>query len=430
VIRIGLTGTMGAGKSTVGALFGSWGARRVDADVLARQVVEPGQPGLQAIAEAFGARMLRADGTLDRAALRAIVFQDSAALRRLEAIIHPAVDLLRAALLEEARREGARVAVIEIPLLFEKGLSDEFDAVVVVDAPEDVRRRRVYESRGLTPEESSAMDSAQWPGEHKRAAADHVIWNDDDLASLESEAREVWDAVTGASAAYEGRAAAAAVEWSVDLHMHTNASPDCLSAPGEVVRRAREIGLDRIAITDHDQIDGAFEAREADPELVIVGEEVRTAEGLDLIGLFLTAHIPRGGTFRDVANEIRRQGGVVYVPHPFDSRRGTTDEFLEGVRDCIDVVEGFNARIHDPRRNQRAQHWAMAHGLPLGAGSDAHLLSEIGQARVVMPAFEGPSAFLAGLSEGRIEGRSSSHLVHLGSTWAKIARRFGGGRRA
>ena len=428
MIRIGLTGTMGAGKSTVSGLFESWGARRVDADVLARQVVEPGQPGLEAIRRTFGARMLRSDGTLDRAALRAVVFEDPAALRRLEAIIHPAVDRRRAVLLEDARREGARVAVIEIPLLFEKELRGEFDTVVVVDAPEDVRRRRVYETRGLTPEEFSAMDSAQWPGERKRAAADHVIWNDDDLASLESEAREVWDAVTGASAAYEGRAAAV-VEWSVDLHMHTNASPDCLSAPAEVVRRARELGLDRIAITDHDQIEGAFEAREVDPELVIVGEEVRTAEGLDLIGLFLTAHIPRGGSFREVAGEIRRQGGVVYVPHPFDSHRGTTEEFLEDVRDCIDVVEGFNARIHDPKRNQRAQQWALARGLPLGAGSDAHLLSEIGRARVVMPAFEGPAAFLDALSEARIEGRSSSHLVHLGSTWAKIARRLGGGAR-
>jgi predicted metal-dependent phosphoesterase TrpH len=209
--------------------------------------------------------------------------------------------------------------------------------------------------------------------------------------------------------------------------MHTNASPDCLSAATDVVHRAREIGLEKIAITDHDQIQGAFEAREIDPELVIVGEEVRTAEGLDLIGLFLTEHIPPGGTFREVAEGIRRQGGVVYVPHPFDSHRGTTEEFLEGVRDCIDAVEGFNARIHDPRRNQRARDWAVARGLPLGAGSDAHLLSEIGRARVVMPTFAGPAAFLAALSEGRIEGRASSHLVHLGSTWAKIARKFGAG---
>lgn len=424
MIRIGLTGTMGAGKSTVGDLFESWGARRVDADVLAREVVEPGQPALKTIGEVFGDGMLRADGTLDRAALRAIVFDDPEALRRLEAIVHPAVDRLRAALLDEARAEGARVVLLEIPLLFEKDLREEFDAVIVVDAPDDVRRQRVCESRGLTPEEFSAMDSAQWSGEQKRSAADYVIWNDDDLKSLESEAREVWDAVTAASAEYEGRAHRKPVEWSVDLHMHTNASPDCLSSPADVVQRAREIGLDRIAITDHDQIEGAFEARSLDPDLIIVGEEVRTAEGLDLIGLFLTKHIAPGGSFREVAEEIRRQGGVVYVPHPFDSHRGTTEDFLEGVRDCIDAVEGFNARIHDPRRNQRAQNWALAHGLPIGAGSDAHLLSEIGKARVVLPPFTGPADFLTALSEGRIEGRASSYLVHLGSTWAKIARKL------
>ena len=373
MIRIGLTGTMGAGKSTVGDLFESWGAYRVDADALARQVVEPGRPGLEAIRQAFGDRMLRDDGTLDRAALRAVVFDDPLALQRLELIIHPEVDRLRASLLEQAGREGARVAVLEIPLLFEKDLSGEFDAVVVVDAPSDTRRRRVSESRGLTPEEFASMDSAQWSGERKRAAADHVIWNDGDLAGLESEAREVWDAVTGASAAYEARAQGAAVEWSVDLHMHTSASADCLSAPADVVARARDAGLDRIAITDHNEIEGAFEARSLDPDLVIVGEEVRTSEGLDLIGLFLTEHIPRGGTFREVAAEIRRQGGVVYVPHPFDSRRGTSEAFLDGVRDCIDALEGFNARIHDPRRNQRARNWALANGHPPGvaqAGCD------------------------------------------------------------
>ena len=140
---------MGAGKSTVGDLFESWGAYRFDADVLARRVVEPGQPCLAAIRETFGDGMLRADGTLDRAALRAVVFEDNGALRRLESIIHPAVDRLRHALMDQARSEGARVTVLEIPLLFEKDLRGEFDAVVVVDAP-----------RGRTPE---ARVRVTWP---------------------------------------------------------------------------------------------------------------------------------------------------------------------------------------------------------------------------------------------------------------------------
>ena len=346
MIRIGLTGTMGAGKSTVGDLFESWGAHRVDADVLARRVVEPGQPGLAAIRETFGDVMLRADGTLDRAALRAVVFEDNGALRRLESIIHPAVDRLRHALMDQARSDGVRVTVLEIPLLFEKDLRGEFDSVVVVDAPEDVRRSRVCESRGLTPQEFEAMDSAQWSGGRKRAAADHVIWNDDDLESLESDSREVWDAVTGASAAYEERAQAR-VEWRVDLHMHTSASSDSLSSPADVVRQAREIGLDKIAITDHNEVDGAFEARDIDPNLVIVGEEVRTDEGLDLIGLFLTEHIPRGGTFRDVAEEIRRQldeCGAVYEEIEDEYVTMLDTDFLDQ-NFLADILEQLNRQL-------------------------------------------------------------------------------------
>jgi hypothetical protein len=205
--------------------------------------------------------------------------------------------------------------------------------------------------------------------------------------------------------------------------MHTHASPDCRSAPARVLARARSAGLDRIAVTDHDQIRGALEARDLDPERVIVGEEVRTGEGLDLIGLFLERHIPPGGAFRAVADAIHEQGGVVYLPHPFDARRGTDEVFLEGVADCVDAVEGFNARIHDPAANERAVRWARSRGLPLGAGSDAHLLVEIGRGRVRMPPFEGPTAFLESLADGRIEGRASGRWVHLGSTLAKVRKR-------
>jgi dephospho-CoA kinase len=425
VIRVGLTGTIGAGKSTVAGHFESWGAFRIDADRLAREVVEPGTPALAGIRRTFGEAVIQEDGRLDRAALRRLVFADSEARARLERIVHPVIDVRRTELLAEAEQRGSRVVVLEIPLLFEKGIRDEFDVTVAVDAPVGLRRRRVRESRGISAPEFEAMNHAQWPGDRKRSAADHVIWNEGDRAVLETEARRVWDAVTRASDEYEQRASEPPVEWRLDLHTHTSASKDCLSEPAEVVRRARELGLDRIAVTDHDEIDGAFAARDIDPKLVIVGEEVRTGEGLDLIGLFLDRHIPPGGTFREVAAEIRRQGGVVYLPHPFDVYRGTSETFLEGVADCIDSVEGFNARIHDPRRNLRAQDWARSRALPMGAGSDAHLLSELGAATVTTPTFEGPDAFLSALRSGRIEGRSSSHLVHLGSTWAKIWTRLG-----
>lgn len=407
MIRIGLTGTLGAGKSTVGRLFESWGGWRIDADRLAREALEPGTPGHAAVLERFGDRIRAADGSIDRAALRAIVFDDDDARADLEAIVHPEVDRLREREVERAVREGARILVVEIPLLYETGSADQFDHVVVVDAPPEQRRRRVVETRGLEPATFDAIDAAQWPGERKRAAAAAVVWNDADESTLERRAREAWEALTGA-------------RWRVDLHMHTSASNDCRSDPADVVARAREIGLDRIAITDHNEIEGALAARELDPGLVIVAEEVRTAEGLDLIGLWIEERIPPGGTFVEVAAAIRAQGGVVYLPHPFDARRGADEAFLDGVVASIDAVEGFNARIHDESRNERAVAWAARHGLPVGAGSDAHTLGEIGRARVEMPPFEGPPAFVGALREGRIEGRASSPLVHLASTWAKL----------
>lgn len=212
--------------------------------------------------------------------------------------------------------------------------------------------------------------------------------------------------------------------WEVDLHLHTSASHDCLADPREVVERARERGLDRIAVTDHDRIEGALRARETDASLVIVGEEVRTAEGLDLIGLFLHRRIPPGWPFREVAAAIRAQGGVVYLPHPFDGRRGTDEAFLDRVADCVDAVEGFNARVHDGGANRRARAWAGEHDLPVGAGSDAHLLTEIGRGRVRVPPFRDPESLLRSLWRGRIAGRASGRWVHLGSTWAKIRKRL------
>jgi predicted metal-dependent phosphoesterase TrpH len=185
-----------------------------------------------------------------------------------------------------------------------------------------------------------------------------------------------------------------------------------------VVARARAAGLDRIAVTDHDEISGAFAAAELDPELVIVGEEVRTAEGLDLIGLYLEEHVSPGGSFRATARAIRDQGGITYLPHPFDSHRGAEEAFFDGVAGAVDLVEGFNARVHDPRRNERAVSWARRHGLPLGAGSDAHLLGEIGRGLLICPPFDGPDALLEAARAGRLEGRPSARWVLLGSTWA------------
>ena len=214
------------------------------------------------------------------------------------------------------------------------------------------------------------------------------------------------------------------ITWRLDLHCHTDASPDCLVSPREVVRRAREAGLHRLAITDHDRIEGAFAARALDPELIIVGEEVRSAEGPELIGLFLEAHIPGGTPFREIAAEVRRQGGVTYLPHPFDPHRGAGAAFLEGREDCVDVVEILNARTHSGTAQQRALRWAMDRDKGVGAGSDAHMALEIGRVRARFRPFEDPAGFLQASRTARVEGRTSGRWVHLGSTWAKLRKKL------
>ncbi len=210
----------------------------------------------------------------------------------------------------------------------------------------------------------------------------------------------------------------------LDLHIHTRASYDCRSDFDDVIAVARARGLDRIGVTDHNEIEGAFRARDKAPELVIVGEEVRTAEGADVIGLFLTEQIQKGMTAVETARAIREQGGLVYLPHPFAGGKGLGAELLAGIEPYVDVVEVFNARIHRQELNRRAGQWAEQRGLPGGAGSDAHTLREIGRGVVEVPPFADRSDFLSALRAGRIVGESSSRLVHLASTWAKLARKF------
>lgn len=190
--RVGLTGGVASGKSTVAEIWRRQGARVVDADVLARRAVEPGSPALAEIRAAFGDGVLAPDGSLDRAAMRRRILEDPAARARLEAIVHPEVARLRN---EEERRAadaGARVVVHEIPLLFEAGLEDAFDVVVFVDAPRELRVERVTRERGLDRAEAEALADAQLPGDVKRAASDIVIQNTGSLAELEDRATEAW----------------------------------------------------------------------------------------------------------------------------------------------------------------------------------------------------------------------------------------------
>jgi dephospho-CoA kinase len=195
MLNVALTGNIAAGKSAVAELFRAWGATLIDADRLAREAQAPGTPGLRAIAERLGQDLVGADGALDRAALRRRVMADPAALAELNRIVHPEVFRRRRALEAEAQRRGDRIVVSDIPLLFEVADPAAFDVVVLVDAPEPVRRARLITERGLSALEADRMLAAQVPSGPKRERSTFVIDNDGDLATLEARAREVWTAL-------------------------------------------------------------------------------------------------------------------------------------------------------------------------------------------------------------------------------------------
>jgi dephospho-CoA kinase len=194
-LNVGLTGNIAAGKSAVAALFRQWGGTVIDADEIVREVQAPGGPVLRAIAERFGDSMIRPDGTLDRAALRGRVMAHPDRLTALNHIVHPAVHERRMALLAAANARGDRVVVNDIPLLFESADPGEFDAIVLVDAPEATRLARLVEQRGLDEAEARRMIQAQVPSSAKRSRSDFVIDNDGDRAALERAAAMVWRAL-------------------------------------------------------------------------------------------------------------------------------------------------------------------------------------------------------------------------------------------
>ncbi len=200
MLVIGLTGNIAAGKSSVARHFAAWGATLVDADLLAREAVAPRTPALRAIVARWGSTMLAADGSLDRGALRRIVFGDATERAALDAIVHPEVARLRAEAVAAAAARGDRLVVCDIPLLFESGLTGTVDAVVLVDAPRDQRLARLVRDRQLAPDEAAAMMDAQWPSERKRSRADWVIDNDGTLADLEAQSRVVFDALAARAA--------------------------------------------------------------------------------------------------------------------------------------------------------------------------------------------------------------------------------------
>jgi hypothetical protein len=198
----------------------------------------------------------------------------------------------------------------------------------------------------------------------------------------------------------------------VDLHMHTDHSHDCVTSVDLLLETARDRGLGAIAVTDHNEVSGALEARERAAHYgvkVIVGEEVKTADQGEVIGLFIEEKIPRGMTLEETIAEIRRQGGLVYVPHPFDRLHAVPDyEHLLRVVDQVDAIEVFNPRIAIAAFNEEAVRFAAKYRIAAGAGTDAHVAQGLGNVRIRMRDFDGPEEFLESLRDADIIGKPSS----------------------
>jgi dephospho-CoA kinase len=197
VIRLGLTGGIGSGKSTVSRELAALGAVVVDADLVAREVVEPGTPGLAAVVEAFGPQVLLPDGTLDREALGKVVFGDDEARARLSGILHPLIGARSAELWAAAEASGAAVLVHDVPLLVENKLEAMYDEVLVVDVAPDVQVERLVGLRGMTPEDARARIAAQANRDVRLASATRVLHNDGTIQELQAQVRAVWDDITG-----------------------------------------------------------------------------------------------------------------------------------------------------------------------------------------------------------------------------------------
>src|SRR3954462_14558653 len=195
MLLIGLTGNIASGKSEVARMLEERGATLIDADVLAREAVGPETQALRDIVKRWGKDILNDDGSLDRGALRQIVFADQNELDALNRIVHPGVTRLRDREIAKARERGDDLVVCVIPLLFERNLVDEFDAIVLVDAPRPLRLERLVGTRGLDETDGMNMIVSQMPAELKRARADYVIENNGSLKDLERDVDELWSSL-------------------------------------------------------------------------------------------------------------------------------------------------------------------------------------------------------------------------------------------
>jgi predicted metal-dependent phosphoesterase TrpH len=200
----------------------------------------------------------------------------------------------------------------------------------------------------------------------------------------------------------------------VDLHMHTDHSHDCATPVEHLLATARDQGLGAIAVTDHNEVSGARAAQElaeAYGVKVILGEEVKTASQGEVIGLFLQEKIPRGLTLRETVDEIKRQGGLVYVPHPFDRMHAVPDyEHLLPILDDVDAIEVYNPRVAIGSFNEEAERFAAKYRIVRGAGSDSHVAAGLGTVRIRMRDFDGPEEFLESLRHAEIHTKPGTLL--------------------
>ena len=206
----------------------------------------------------------------------------------------------------------------------------------------------------------------------------------------------------------------------IELHCHTYHSADSLMRPARLVELCRRRGIRRLAVTDHNSIAGAREAAALDPELVIVGEEIETAEG-ELLGYFLQEQIPAGLTPTEAIARLRDQGALISVSHPCDRfRHGAWEpEALRRILPLVDALEAFNARTLMGADNRAAEQIAAGAGLLATAGSDAHAYVEVGRSGMLTPPFQDAAGMRRALAEGEVVRRLSSPLVHFLSRYAK-----------
>ena len=216
-----------------------------------------------------------------------------------------------------------------------------------------------------------------------------------------------------------------------DFHMHTRFSPDSEASPERLVERCLKVGLDCIAVTDHNTVEGAIAVRELAPFTVIVGEEVRSAQG-EITGLFLKETIPPDLPPVETARLIKDQGGIVSIPHPFDRFRSEviSSAALDEITAYADIVEVFNARNNMSADDRKAEEYAREHGLLTSAVSDAHTTMELGRTYTEMPDFDGsPEDFKRALAEATLVGKRMSPLIHVATSFTRIKKRLLSGRR-